>query len=112
MPFKDPEKKRAAARAWAQRNRAKQSANQRDRRNKIRRFIHEYKEKNSVCVDCNISYPPHILDFDHLGDKKFGLAEAAKGTGNLNDVIAEIEKCEIVCANCHRHRTWMRRMAP
>lgn len=57
------------------------------------------------------SYPPCVMDFDHLPGavKSFGLGSAkAKGTAAI---LAEIDKCEVVCANCHRLRTWVRRQA-
>jgi hypothetical protein len=44
------------------------------------------------------------MDLDHLGDKEFNLSEAA-GYG-LRRVVAEIAKCEPVCSNCHRERTY------
>ena len=112
MPYKDKAKQREAQRLWAEKNRAVISERQKTKRNQIRRYIEEYKTKNSTCIDCGISYPPHILDFDHLEDKSFGLAGAARDNKPLEEVVAEIAKCEIVCANCHRHRTWIRKMAP
>ena len=110
MPYKDKEKQRAAQRAWAQKNAVSMGEYRRDRRNKAKKYLEEYKQKNSVCLDCNISYPPHILDFDHVsGDKVDNVANFVR-KANLDLMIEEIEKCEIVCANCHRHRTWMRKM--
>jgi hypothetical protein len=55
------------------------------------------------CVDCGET-DPVVLDFDHLRDKLFDI-----GVGlhykNWDAVLAEIEKCEVRCANCHRRRT-------
>jgi hypothetical protein len=55
------------------------------------------------CVDCGEG-DPMVLEFDHLRDKAFDV-----GVGILNKnwdvVLAEIAKCEVVCANCHRRRT-------
>jgi hypothetical protein len=59
------------------------------------------------CVDCGES-DPVVLDFDHLRDKSFAVAEVL--TYRRWDVILEeIEKCDVVCANCHRRRTAARR---
>jgi hypothetical protein len=48
------------------------------------------------------------MDLDHVrGQKEFKVSEAvarAYGT-NLARVRAEIAKCDVVCANCHRIRT-------
>jgi len=55
------------------------------------------------CVDCGET-DPIVLEFDHLRDKKFGIAAGIRSR-NWNDVLDEIAKCEVVCANCHRRRT-------
>lgn len=111
MPYKDEEKQRAAQAMWYQNNKQRIINKQRLRRTKIRQFILDYKTENSVCQDCGISYPPHVLDFDHLDPifKKFTIGESAATNRSYEEILEEIEKCEIVCANCHRHRTFMRR---
>lgn len=55
------------------------------------------------CVDCGES-DPIVLEFDHLRDKKFGIGQGMRDRP-WQDVLAEIEKCDVVCANCHRRRT-------
>lgn len=47
------------------------------------------------------------MDFDHLRDKKFNLSKAHL-TGSLKKITEEIAKCEVVCSNCHRVRTFER----
>jgi hypothetical protein len=51
------------------------------------------------------------LDFDHLpGEEKlFSIGQGAKEKGmTMEKLNAEIKKCELVCANCHRVRTLVR----
>jgi hypothetical protein len=55
------------------------------------------------CVDCGES-DPVVLEFDHLRDKKFGVAQGLRDR-EWQSVLDEIAKCEVVCANCHRRRT-------
>src|SRR5262249_43664655 len=82
--------------------------NQRVERNQRR--IRE--AKNVPCADCGRRFPHYIMDFDHRpGEKKcFNLAIAA-GRPRLSweKIAAEIAKCDVVCANCHRERTYQRR---
>ncbi len=59
------------------------------------------------CVECGESNPV-VLDFDHLGDKRFEIG-ANLCTYGWQTVLDEIAKCEVVCANCHRVRTARRR---
>jgi hypothetical protein len=47
------------------------------------------------------------MDFDHVGEDK--LMNIAKMAGlSWARIEAEIAKCEVVCSNCHRIRTWQR----
>lgn len=59
------------------------------------------------CYDCGVmSLPPSCYDWDHLpGKEKLFNIGAQQGSFGLDSVIAEIDKCQLVCANCHRIRT-------
>lgn len=60
--------------------------------------------KSGPCSDCNNKYPPECMDFDHVrGEKLFRVSRGHSTTKER--VLAEIAKCELVCANCHRTRT-------
>ena len=61
--------------------------------------------KGRPCADCDIQYPPCVMEFDHVhGEKKFKLAVASCGRRSFKQVEEEIAKCNVVCANCHRLR--------
>lgn len=86
------------------------------RNNAIYRLrMQEYvrEAKNRPCADCGESYPPWVMQFDHLpGHKKlFHISTAAGRFSSLTRIAAEIKKCEVVCANCHCQRTHDRRAA-
>jgi hypothetical protein len=59
--------------------------------------------RDHPCVDCGEG-DPIVLEFDHLRDKKFSISEGIQGR-RWQDVLDEIAKCDVVCANCHRRRT-------
>jgi hypothetical protein len=58
------------------------------------------------CTDCREA-DPLVLEFDHLGDKSFNVGSALPYR-SWKSILAEIAKCEVVCANCHRRRTAQR----
>ncbi|HTU89718.1 MAG TPA: hypothetical protein VMF69_06445 [Gemmataceae bacterium] len=64
--------------------------------------------KVKPCTDCGKSFPFYVMEFDHReGEKKsFNIADHRVGKARL---IAEIAKCDVVCANCHRERTYQRK---
>jgi hypothetical protein len=64
------------------------------------------KLKDKPCEDCGKSLPYYCMDFDHLYGKKFTISHSMGRS--LDVLIAEASKCAVVCANCHRTRTWQR----
>jgi len=64
--------------------------------------------KNKPCKDCGRNYPPYIMDFDHLKNKKFSISNVRRGDLSKETVLNEISKCDLVCSNCHRERTYQR----
>lgn len=71
-----------------------------------RAFLSAFKEA-LPCVDCKTFYPSYAMDLDHLRDKTDAIARFK--ACSLNRLKEEIAKCELVCSNCHRIRTYSRR---
>lgn len=71
-----------------------------------RKFINEIK--NKPCADCGLEYPYFVMDFDHRKgvDKITDVALMVRRGWSKEKIELEIEKCDIVCANCHRIRTF------
>lgn len=73
----------------------------------MRDLVTSYKDV--PCTDCDGEFPTVCMDFDHLGDKEFNVGDLSKAS-SISKLIAEIQKCEVVCSNCHRIRTNDRRL--
>lgn len=60
------------------------------------------------CADCGRTFPPYVMDFDHRDPdrKSFQLTSADALLKSRDVLLAEIAKCDVVCANCHRVRTY------
>ena len=72
--------------------------------------INEIKSK-SGCVDCGGSFPPVAMDFDHVkGIKIEGISDMIAHSAPLDRILKEIEKCELRCSNCHRIKTYEKRL--
>jgi len=112
MPRKDPDARREYhreyQRRWYQANRELQKQRvlkaNRERRARDKAYVDTLKSR--PCADCGLQYPPYVMDFDHVrGDKAFNLSRLRNSRLAWSKLLAEIEKCEVVCANCHRLRT-------
>jgi len=70
-------------------------------------MIRELKSK--PCTDCGLSFHWFVMDFDHVrGEKKGGVSALLQNNVSMTKLLAEIAKCDLVCSNCHRMRTWNR----
>lgn len=65
--------------------------------------------KAEPCTDCGHSFPSDAMDFDHVrGVKVANISDLLDGSRARLD--AELLKCELVCATCHRQREMNRRL--
>jgi len=77
----------------------------------IREYLQLVKEQ-TPCADCGKQYPYYVMEFDHINSDRTRRGKNGNGCiGSLtsqrwNVVLQELAKCEVVCANCHRVRTW------
>lgn len=96
MPYKSKEK-------YNEWNRRRIEAN--------KKAIDELKSK--PCVDCGSVFSPWVMEFDHVpsrGKKRANVSCIyASSKITAERVKEEIEKCDLVCANCHRTRTHFRK---
>ena len=103
---------RAYHRNYYQRNRSrfieKNRRNKNRQRNRLRAILWAVKE--NPCQDCGGSFHPWVMELDHRdgGTKEAAVSNlVSKGCTDAR-LLEEIEKCDLVCANCHRMRTHRR----
>lgn len=73
-----------------------------------RLYVRQYKE-GRPCTDCGIVYPWYVMEFDHTKDNKFRDVCVMVNRGHaIAKIQEEIDKCDLVCANCHRLRSGAR----
>jgi hypothetical protein len=110
MPAKDPERRRATARAWYARTKHerrtvdvidRQRRTKRARRHDIVNWFVELKS-SLVCSRCGESHPA-CLQFHHADPKakETSIADAIRRAWSRKRILAELAKCEVLCANCH-----------
>ena len=106
MPFIDPDKRRIYQKRWNKKYYEKHRQQEIDRvakrKAEQRMWLDDYRKALS-CEKCGES-DPVCLDFHHKDArlKDFSIANI-KGMGWSRDrVLLEIQKCMVVCANCHR----------
>jgi hypothetical protein len=69
-----------------------------------RRMVLDHLQQHP-CVDCNES-DILVLDFDHVrGAKHDHISRMIFGGTSAKKLQAEIDKCVVRCANCHRRKT-------
>lgn len=91
--------------AFREAKREQARRNQKKRRGKHRAIKHAALDR--PCADCGVKYPPEVMDFDHVrGEKLFDICHSTSKSLYVSYEMlhAEIAKCDVRCANCHRLR--------
>lgn len=101
---------RVLSRRWYAANRSRHLASarraQRSARNRARSYVRAYLQEHG-CVDCGET-DLRVLEFDHLRDKVADVSAFVRSGRAIPAIAAEISKCEVRCANCHRRITCSR----
>jgi hypothetical protein len=93
--------------AWYEENKARRRAKAKADRQEYIAWLDSLKE-GKPCTDCGRSYPSYVMEWDHLPHavKTLVLADTRRAAFSRARILAELENCELVCANCHRERTF------
>jgi hypothetical protein len=87
---------------WRKNNLEKSRLHQRNSARKRKEFVMNIK-KNSVCKDCGED-DFRVLIFHHIGNNKTaGVSQMGHHFG-MDAIKGEIEKCIVLCSNCHLRR--------
>ena len=64
--------------------------------------------KDKPCVECKQKFHFSAMDFDHLdpSSKEDSIQNLVNHGAKKERIDREVAKCELVCSNCHRVRTW------
>lgn len=110
MPTKNKKKAREASRRHYQNNKDAYKARNAKKRAEIKEFLRQAKDK--PCADCGQTFPPYVMDFDHRepSEKTYQMACIYR-EHSWRKIHEELAKCDVVCANCHRERTFGKKAA-
>lgn len=105
MPYSDQESQKSAQRSWYERNKKRTYARSKERRERDFAWLDEQKAK--PCMDCGRAFPPFVMEFHHRdrSEKVMGVSQMIIQRSR-SAVVDEIEKCDLVCSNCHKIREY------
>lgn len=88
---------------WHYKNREWNTERSLERRRRLRQWIHRKKAESEGCSRC-AEMDPACLDFHHESpsDKEMAVNKMIPYGYSKADIEAEIGKCQLLCANCHR----------
>jgi hypothetical protein len=108
MAYKDPAKQKEAQRKSYLKNIDKYEADNEAKRARVRGQIYTLKE-STPCYDCHKYFPYYMTEYDHLDPSlKIDTVSRLARNSTLEKALEEIKKCELLCSNCHKQRTWLR----
>ena len=107
MAYKDKEKQRAADRAWWARNSDRENKKRYEKRKENLQWLAEQK-KNLSCIRCGENHPA-CLEFHHTGVKRKEVSLMAARKWSRENILQEIARCIVLCANCHRREHGIQR---
>lgn len=112
MPHVDIDARRAYARKHYRANKSVYMQRARAHTGKVRAIVRQALVDHLLvhpCIDCGEA-DIIVLEFDHRpsSEKSFNIADAVARGYSLETTLAEMAKCDVRCANCHRRETYRR----
>jgi hypothetical protein len=90
-------------------NKEEQKKKIEENRKKRRSLLQQYllDRFKSGCLDCGIT-DPRVLEWDHVNGKSWDISKLIHDGASIERAEKELAKCELVCSNCHKIRTYER----
>lgn len=109
MPFKDPIKQKEYQKEYSKihylknknKYKARAKVSNKKARKKNKHLVNTYK-LNKGCSVCGYNKCYAALDFHHVDEKKENISIMARQSYSWNNIQKEIDKCIVICSNCHR----------
>lgn len=77
-----------------------------EKANKYNKNVHTWFLELKKTLQCKICGESRywVLDFHHLDpkEKEYSLGQLSRTCGSKNKILKEMEKCDVLCSNCHR----------
>lgn len=99
-------KKKQKRQEWYERNRIIQTEKQKQKKRQRKSDCINYL--GGVCFNCKSSFHPSVYEFHHRNPKEKDRDPSKLMLLKWETIIKELDKCDLLCANCHRlvHHTW------
>lgn len=112
MPYKDKEKQKQYQRRWS-RNKFSDPNHRQNRLDRQHDIVFRNRQKFAElktqlrCTQCGENHPA-CLDFHHIdpSNKNYTVSEMMTAKFSWETIQKEIDKCIVLCANCHRKHHW------
>ena len=98
MPYKNEEKQKASQKKYYLENKAKYVEERKIRRRRNKEYVESLKTQ---CSSCGLD-DKMCLDFHHLDSKFKNVSQLVNDATTLEKIKCEIDKCDVLCANCHK----------
>lgn len=109
MPYKDPEAQKKSQRNYYENNKSLYVKSMQDTRVRRHQYVQDLKE-SSPCLDCGQFYHYCVMQYDHRdSSEKIDSVSRLLNRVTMDAVRKEIDKCDLVCANCHAIRSFERK---
>lgn len=70
--------------------------------------VTRFKLLSQPCADCNITWHPLVMTFDHRDRSSKFKSPSCLLTYDPKIYNNEVSKCDVVCRNCHQIREYLR----
>ncbi len=106
MPYKDRDRRLTYHKHWYEQHKKEVMQRSKKKEKEIKAWYREYKTQLR-CIICGENHPA-CLQFHHRNkaEKSFTIGELAMRPTSKKRLLDEIQKCDVLCVNCHAKLHW------